>query len=263
MNPSKLRSILFVLAIALVLVSCSDDKLRIGLSKGNGEHYQNYSEWLSNAEDDIQYFNFYKMDIGRAVKKLDQCDALVLTGGPDVHPGRYGQPADSVRSSIDRWRDTLEFVLIKKAMKLGLPIMAICRGEQIMNVAMGGSLIVDIPEDYNPETLHRCDDPTTCFHPVEIVNGSNLWKITRSNEGMVNTNHHQAVNVPADELTITARGPDGIVEAIEWKDALGKPFLIAVQWHPERMDTENPLSGKLRERFLREAWIYKEMRCDD
>jgi putative glutamine amidotransferase len=159
-------------------------------------------------------------------------------------------------------RDTLEFALIKKAMLLELPVLGICRGEQILNVAFGGSLIVDIPEDYDAKHLHRCDDPAECFHPVEIVNGSNLFRLTRLKKGMVNTNHHQAIDELADEFAKTAVSPGGIIEAIEWKDAIGEPFLIAVQWHPERMEQDNPLSYKIGEAFIKEAKEFQEKSCD-
>jgi putative glutamine amidotransferase len=260
MNKKKnFRQLTLLLSLSLVFIifACSDDRVRIGLSKGAGSpHYTQYASWLKMYNPKIDCIDLYSLDRNKAVEILKGCSGLVLTGGPDVHPDFFGKGFDTARCAIDMIRDTLEFALIKQAMKMNIPILAICRGEQIMNVAMGGSLIVDIPDDFGDMIIHRCKDHTTCFHDIEIMPGTMFEMICGVDSGVVNTNHHQAVDKLAEVFKIAACSHDGLIEAYEWIDPSGKPPLIAVQWHPERMDRSNPLSSHLAEHFLHEVMIY-------
>ncbi len=255
-----------ILALLLLFImmsgfwGCSESKTRIALSKGAGsKHYNQYAKWLESYNKDIDCIDLYFINRERAVEILKGCSGLVLTGGPDVHPDFYGKGYDTARCSIDMIRDTLEFALIKQAMKMNIPILAICRGEQILNVAMEGTLIVDIPDDFDDMIPHRCEDPTDCFHSVELMPGTMLWLICTVDSGEVNTNHHQAVDKLSSMFKIAACSKDGLIEAYEWADPKGKPPLIAVQWHPERMDRSNPLSSHLAEHFLHEVMYYKQV----
>jgi putative glutamine amidotransferase len=257
------RKLSLILLISVVFVSifwgCSDDRIKIALSKGAGSPgYTQYSKWLKSYSDDIDCIDLYFIERDRAIEILKGCSGLVLTGGPDVHPAFYGKGWDTARCEIDMIRDTLEFTIIKEALKMNIPILAICRGEQIMNVAMGGSLIVDIPEDFDKMITHRCDDPSTCFHKVEIMPGTMLEMICGTDSGLVNTNHHQAVDRLAPVFKIAACSYDGLIEAYEWLDPAGKSPLIAVQWHPERLGKDNPLSSHIAEHFLHDVFIYKK-----
>jgi putative glutamine amidotransferase len=252
-----------ILLIAIVFLSglwgCSDDRIKIALSKGAGsDSYTQYASWLKSYNPNIDCIDLYFLDRNKAVDILKECSGLVLTGGPDVHPDFYGKGYDTARCAIDMIRDTLEFALIKQAMKMKIPILAICRGEQILNVAMGGTLIVDIPDDLGDMIIHRCLDHTDCFHKVEIMPGTMFEMICGVDSGTVNTNHHQAVDKLAEVFKIAACSHDGLIEAYEWIDPNGKPPLIAVQWHPERMDRSNPLSSHLAEHFLHEVMIYHQ-----
>lgn len=236
------------------------ERIRIALTKGAGsEHYEQYEKWLKEFDPRIECINLYTMDPDEAVDALETCLGVVLTGGPDVHPLYYGREADTARCEIDSFRDSLEFEVIRKALELQMPILAICRGEQILNVYLGGSLIVDIPDDFPSDIHHRCADKDTCFHKVDVIKGSLLAQIAGVTEGKTNSNHHQAVDKLSDSLSVSAYSKDGLIEAYEWKNPDGKPFMLAVQWHPERMDIGNPLSGTIAREFIKNVIKFKEM----
>ncbi len=194
------------------------------------------------------------------LKLLDQCDALLVTGGEDVYPAWYQQEEDTVLcEGYDRRRDTLELKLIERALELKMPLMGICRGHQITNVALGGSLIPDIPSQTDSQMQHRCDSSVPlCLHEAEILPESMLYKIVKTDKGQVTSYHHQSVDRLASLLKVGAKSADGIVEAIEWKDASDKGFLLGVQWHPERMQDYPELSVPIGERFVLEA---RKFRC--
>jgi putative glutamine amidotransferase len=221
--------------------------MRIGLTKST----PNYENWLKKGDSTLIPVNLYPLGKDSALTVLRQCDGLLITGGEDVDPSLYGMAADTSRcGEIDRYRDTLEMALILEALALKIPILGICRGEQILNVTLGGSLVIDIPSDFGTSVIHRCDDYLHCNHPARVEPGSMLLGITGRDTGMVNTNHHQAVNATGRGLRISVRSSDGLPEGIEWIETAGKPFLVGVQWHPERMDTANPFSGRILRAFL-------------
>jgi putative glutamine amidotransferase len=197
------------------------------------------------------------IQIDSALKLLAGCDAILFTGGEDVVPGYYGNSYDSARCESNPGRDSLEFALIKESMRLKMPVFGVCRGQQILNVALGGTLIVDIPSDHPGNVIHQCEDYLNCFHTVKAVKGSLLHTIAKSDTGLVASNHHQAIEKPAPGIRIAAWSSDSIAEAIEWADPSGKPFLMAVQWHPERMNTQSPMSMPLVKAFIRAAYTYR------
>lgn len=232
-----------------------NNKLLIAFSKAtNSESYQAYTKWIKNGDSSITCVNLYGEKPEDAIAILEKCSGLVLTGGPDVNPAYYGKTNDSSRCEIDPYRDSLEFSLIQKAMQMELPIIAICRGEQILNVYMGGSLIVDIPEDFDTIVNHRTSGGYNAMHYIKITENTLLCSISGQIGDSVNTNHHQAVDVLASCFTATAFANDGIIEAYEWKHKAGKPFLLAVQWHPERLT--NAASLKIRNYFVLQAFDY-------
>lgn len=258
LSPS---AILILLLLAGCLSSQDKTPLRIGLSKaGPGKHYQNYMDWLKIADSTIEFVNFYSMGIDSAVKALEDCDGFILTGGPDVHPAWYGREQDTILcGAIDLRRDSLEFRLIEKALETNIPILGICRGEQIFNVAMGGTLIADIPTQYDSSVSHRsATDPYNNYHRVMIDSNSALYLTSKSLMGIVNSNHHQAVDSLGENLGVVARADDHLIEALEWNEKEGKPFLMLVQWHPERMDKSNPLSLPIALYFLKAAESFEK-----
>lgn len=256
-----MRTIVLFLIILFTLFSFSgcgqEKKYKIALSKGKGsQHYVKYSQWLESLSDDIVCIDLYHINLDSAVKVLENCAGLVLTGGPDVDPNRYGKAYDSTRCDIDYKRDTLEYALLKRALALKMPVLAICRGEQIFNVYHNGTLIVDIPSDFDTSIIHRYEFPKIGFHNAKIKEGSLIRRITNASDGKVNTYHHQAVDRISNELVPTVFTDDGLIEAYEWKESLNKSFLIAVQWHPERLEKSNPLSNPLGISFLARAIGY-------
>ena len=234
------------------------DTLFIGASKAHGnEGYLKYVNLLKRVDSTIVIVDMIDKRPEDAAKALERCSALLLTGGLDVFPGRYGKEKDTSRCEIDLHRDSVEFALIKKAMKMKLPILAVCRGEQIFNVANGGSLIVDIPHDYDTIVKHRSNDDSPCYHEINIIPGTILYDIGKVLKDTVNSYHHQAVNKLSKKFKVVARSNDGIIEAYEWKNSKNKPFMLAVQFHPEKLDTSNPLSTPIAERFIAEAKKHK------
>lgn len=256
----KTTSYLGIIIVTMTLIAgCStkkEESLRIALSSSS----ENYENWIKRSDSLATPVDFKGMPVDSAEWLLESCDALLLTGGEDVVPARYGMPGDSSRCETNPSRDTLEIALIRKAMKLKMPILGVCRGQQILNVAMGGTLIVDIPADVPSAIVHRCDDYNNCNHPVRIDTTSSLFKITRAAGGIVNTNHHQAVKYISSAFRAVAWSEDGIIEAIEYGSPEGNPFLQAVQWHPERMDPMNPLSTSLMNSFLDASKRFVEAR---
>jgi len=226
----------------------------IAISKAS----DNYINWLKRADSTVQYVNLYPLPVDSALKILNSCNGLLLTGGEDVFPGIYGDAGDTARcGKINYFRDTLEINLVLRALELKMPIFGVCRGEQLLNVIFGGELFVDIPKDFNSTTLHQCDDYLTCFHTVHVEPYSLLHTLCNCDSAVVTTNHHQAVKTMAPDLKASAYGPDGLIEGIELTKREGQPFLLAVQWHPERMEEGNPLSGALAVSFLMKCRVYR------
>ncbi len=248
-----LRNAFAAVLLLILIAGCSqEDKIiKIALSKGSGgEHYENYSKWIKSFDQEIEIIDMHQMSREEAFEKIKKCSGLVLTGGPDVDPNKYGRPGETGRCDIDYERDTLEFGLIDRAIEQKIPLLGICRGEQILNVAMGGSLVVDIPTDFDTTITHQCMKSDSCYHEVTLVEGSYLSKITGITKGRVNSNHHQAVEGLAVGFDISAYSDDGLIEAYEWSNHEKEPFMISVQWHPERLDKDNPLSHNIGKEFI-------------
>jgi putative glutamine amidotransferase len=233
--------------------------LRIALSKGIPDtSYANYYSWIKTYDSTAVCIDMYGMPLDSALILFKDCSGLILTGGTDIEPALYGKAGDIARCwPVDHKRDSLEIALFNAARQYGTPILGICRGEQVINVACGGSLYVDIPTDFDTTVRHQCADYLSCFHSVTVESGSLLHEITGVYAGEVTSNHHQGVDRPGNGLKASSHAPDGFVEAVEWIYPEGQPFMIAVQWHPERMPEENPLSRNIARRFLEENKRFK------
>jgi putative glutamine amidotransferase len=164
-------------------------------------------------------------------------DGLLLTGGGDVDPALYGEPPHTTFQASEEGRDQYEIALTRAAAQAGLPVFAICRGMQLLNVALGGTLVQDIPSMVNGAMHHAADkaEPRyTIAHEVWVSEGSRLDQLMGDKlEGetcQVNSRHHQAVKTVAPGWEVTGTAPDGVIEAIE---QTGDVFRLAVQWHPE------------------------------
>lgn len=250
--------LLIIITIALMAVfsHCTrpEKSLRVAISHTWGpDSSNNYINWLKRADPAIDYVVMYNISPDSVDYWFEQCSALLLTGGEDVYPAWHGKEADTSRcGEFDCYRDTLELSLIKKAIEKGMPMLGVCRGMQIINVALGGSLYIDIPSDINTMVAHRCQDWQNCYHRVSLFPNNLLGQISGANEGKVTTNHHQSLDRVAETLKVFAVADDGIIESVGYKDTL-QPFLLGVQWHPERMDTLSPLSMPIIKRFVEEA----------
>lgn len=185
-------------------------------------------------------------------------DGLLLPGGPDVRPDRYGQAQHPMTQVIDDPRDQLEITLAQWAYEDDLPVFGICRGHQVLNVALGGTLVQDIPSQVEANLTHDISDETprsTRLHDVTIDAGSRLSGILGITHASVNSIHHQSVGQVAPPATVTAHAPDGVIEALE---VPGKPFMLSVQWHPEDLYSDDPVMARLFEAFVQAAREWHE-----
>lgn len=166
----------------------------------------------------------------------ERLDGILLPGGGDVHPEEYGEALDEHIHFINRLRDKVELMLARWAYEDDRPLLGICRGHQVMNVALGGTLIHDIPTGLNGKALvHDEPDGKTrdrLLHSVEIKENTRLAEILGTSQIRVNSLHHQAVRDLAPALAATAVADDGVIEAVEVPDAY---FYMGVQWHPEEL----------------------------
>jgi putative glutamine amidotransferase len=174
-----------------------------------------------------------------AVDALKEIDGLLLTGGEDVAPARYGEAALPSVVDVDVARDEFEIALIAEARRLNLPILAICRGIQVLNVAAGGTLVQDIPTQIPGALEHRLPvpqhEPYALAHEVWLDKDTLLTRLMRerlsdADSCDVNSRHHQAIKQIAAGFQTSATAPDGVIEAIE--DPAAR-FCLGVQWHPE------------------------------
>ncbi|MDQ2627907.1 MAG: gamma-glutamyl-gamma-aminobutyrate hydrolase family protein [Actinomycetota bacterium] len=163
-----------------------------------------------------------------AARVLDGVSGLVITGGRDLDPAGYGQPAHAETDQPDTTRDAWEFALLAEALRRGLPVLGICRGAQVLNVALGGTLHQHLP-DVLGSCGHRAGDGVFTPMPARIVAGTRLAGLL-GETCQVQCYHHQAIAELGDELVVSARDDDGVIEAIELP---GQDFVLAVQWHPE------------------------------
>ncbi|HXQ29330.1 MAG TPA: gamma-glutamyl-gamma-aminobutyrate hydrolase family protein [Gemmatimonadales bacterium] len=166
------------------------------------------------------------LDPAEGAAALARVSGLVLTGGEDVAPGLYGAPPHPKLEETDPVRDALEVALIGAASERGIPVLGICRGLQILNVALGGTLYQDLPSE-RPGPIDHAD---TAQHALRIAAASSMRTALGVAETTVNSRHHQAIRDLAPRLRASAWAPDGVIEAVEGTEAT---WTMAVQWHPE------------------------------
>ncbi|MEK6754518.1 MAG: gamma-glutamyl-gamma-aminobutyrate hydrolase family protein [Bacteroidota bacterium] len=226
--------------------------MRIGITDtmGSRKKFDYYVNWIHRIDPGVELVTLSYRN--HNVDEISKVEGLLLTGGGDVHPGYYGMGEEIGRAKeIDERRDGFEFDLIERALDQDLPILGICRGMQVMNVYLGGSLILDLASSgYGNHSPQKGFDSE---HTVHVAAQSMLGALTGASELTVNSSHHQAVDRLGNGLMVSATSPDGVIEAAEWilKDRM--PFLMLVQWHPERMnDPESQASKILGKRFLEE-----------
>jgi putative glutamine amidotransferase len=168
-----------------------------------------------------------------AVKLLERIDGLIFAGGGDVDPACYAGNRHEAIYNVDAERDQSEIDLVRQVVRSQLPVLGICRGTQVINVALGGDLIEHLPDEVGEAVAHRLPPRRPTEHPVRLEPGTKLATILGQAEITPASWHHQAVRRPASGMRVAARAPDGVIEALEMP---GHPWLIAVQWHPELTD---------------------------
>ncbi|MGC8596002.1 MAG: gamma-glutamyl-gamma-aminobutyrate hydrolase family protein [Candidatus Kryptoniota bacterium] len=208
-----------------------------------GEKLHHYLKYIQSKDGvDVVVFSYKRGNI----RDIDMCDGLVLTGGEDVTPELYGDwPDETVHSNPER--DGFEYKLIEKALEKDIPILGICRGLQIVNVYLGGTLILDL-EKYQGKNHRKISQFEDRYHGVSFTEGSVLSKFINVRSGEVNSAHHQAADRIGTGLKVTARADDGTVESLESSSPGGK--ITLVQWHPERLNMESPFARGVLELFI-------------
>jgi len=180
---------------------------------------------------------------------LGKLDGIIFTGGYDIDPTKYGGQPNRKVTHIDQERDETEIYLVQAMVERNKPFLGICRGLQVINVAMGGSLYEDLPEQFPGDTLHDNHHKPRDFlaHAVKVESGSRLAQILSQEEVKVNSLHHQGIRKLGSHLRPTAYSPDGLVEAFELP---GSKYGLAVQWHPEELQAHEA------QRLLFQAFVH-------
>jgi putative glutamine amidotransferase len=214
--------------------------MKIGITTSETS-YANYPKWIKGSDDiEIIELSYQKYNLD----SFALCDAVVLTGGIDIMPENTNY--DNAPAAFNEARDQFESEVLRLALYEKKPVLGICRGLQLINNHFGGDLYLDLAEKNDAHKKGKEDK----IHEVYLDTNSLLFEITGQEKGRVNSAHHQSINQLADCLRVSAASGDGVVEAIELKDKTNQ-FLLAVQWHPERMNDQNsPFTKNIREAFL-------------
>lgn len=191
----------------------------------------------------------------------DRLDGLFLTGGVDVDPAFYGEERHTLCGKTDPPRDRTELTLLRWAAAEGKPVLGVCRGIQVINVAGGGTLYQDLGAQFAQALKHDCfphqgdyrRDSLT--HAVRVQADSRLGRILGVEEVPVNSMHHQGIKRLAAGLAPTAFAPDGLIEGVE---GVNGQFLVGVQWHPEELTAADPVSRRLFQAFADAASVYRQ-----
>ena len=237
-------------------------KIKIGLTyTGTKAKHDNYINWLKG-EQDIEIIRLCVEDNNLALAK--EMDAIVLSGGVDAHPESYGSNKTNYPNAPENFnkeRDDFETQVFNISQQQQLPLLGVCRGMQLINCLLGGDMVQDIGPSSN--NIHR-NDGDDKKHLVNILPGTLLHIITQINQTETNSAHHQAVNKIGAGLSSNAFSADNIIEGIEWTHKTNKPFMLAVQWHPERMYKlgleASPLSKNIRDFFINEIVKSKQQK---
>jgi putative glutamine amidotransferase len=188
---------------------------------------------------------------------LSICHGLLLSGGEDVEPSRYGHSPHPALGDVNPARDAMEIAAVHEALGRRMPVLAICRGIQVLNVALGGTLYQDIPSELGGDLLHEQAAPWNVrWHAGRVQPGSSLERVFGTAELHINSFHHQAIRDLAPGLRATVWAEDGVIEGVEGID---HPWLCGVQWHPERGEAHGT-SGDSRDPDRRLFWARRETR---
>ncbi|MDE3057952.1 MAG: gamma-glutamyl-gamma-aminobutyrate hydrolase family protein [Bacteroidota bacterium] len=222
-------------------------RVAVTRSTKSDEKFANYLDWLHNADASVECITI-SHERGN-LSEMELCNGLLLTGGGDVHPKFFGK--DDVyhhTEDVDEKRDAFEFSAVRCALDRRIPVLGICRGLQVANVFLGGSLHLDLAAEGFDSHISNKEHKS---HEIILERNSMLGDLTGASNGEVNSYHHQAASIPGSVLKVSARSADGVIEAMEWDTMLLRSFLLLVQWHPERMSgRENKFSKNIAQKFL-------------
>jgi len=211
------------------------------------------THWLSAIDSTTAFKDCYQLPVDSLKFYLLRAKGIIITGGEDVNPELYQKPDYAEVCGIpDNYRDSLETLLIRFAFKNKVPLLGICRGNQILNVVNGGTLIPDIPSFVQTSILHLSLSDSA--HQVVIEPKTRLKWMVESDTLWVNSRHHQCINQLAPGFRVSVKAPDGIIEGIELADSTLHPFVIGVQWHPEGL--ADLASLRIGKQFLEAANQY-------
>jgi len=236
-----MKKLLLILVSFLFLFSCQQQQKTIILSKASS----NYIKWIE--DENVIILDAYTIKNTDSILAL--ADGIILTGGEDINPLEYNDTTNlKVCGTINYQRDTLERKLFDFAFKNKLPLVGVCRGMQMMNVASGGSLYGDIPSEIGTTVIHRNNGEV--MHEIALCDTSSLIFPNGTDTFMVNSWHHQGLKDISENLRIIARSFDGLPEAVVMEKST-HPFMIAVQFHPERLGEDNAIHQQMRSSFFR------------
>ena len=227
------------LLISSIIVSCSEPT-KIILSKAS----DNYVNWIEDKNTVI--LDAYRISNTDSILAI--ADGIIITGGEDINPLLYNDTSNlKVCGEIDHRRDTLEKKLFDYAFENKIPLIGVCRGMQMINVASGGSLYGDIPSEIGTEVIHRNNGEV--MHKIALTESCPLIFPEGQDTFMVNSWHHQGLKNIPDGINVVAKSFDDLPEAIYVDEKL-HPFMIAVQFHPERLGSDNGIHRRMRQSFL-------------
>ncbi|MCR1899410.1 gamma-glutamyl-gamma-aminobutyrate hydrolase family protein [Irregularibacter muris] len=195
----------------------------------------------------VPVLSYSKEDLAQLLQKLD---GIVLTGGYDIHPIHFEEEPRQGLGPVVPERDTLELALVQECIERELPLFGVCRGLQVLNIALGGDLYQDIYRQIKSREIlqhNHSSEGELVIHSIDIDNDSFLYDIFQQKIGWVNSFHHQAIRNVASSLVPVAWSKDGLIEAVQHRDI---PSIFAVQWHPEKMWDRDAFSLKLFEHFM-------------
>jgi putative glutamine amidotransferase len=173
---------------------------------------------------------------------LELIDGILLAGGGDIDPRHYGGAAHQTIYNVDAERDTFELELVRHLVASEVPTLGVCRGIQVINVALGGTLHEHLPDAFGEAVVHRLAPREPTVHRIKVVAGCRLARILGTLEFEGQSWHHQAIKDPAPSLEVAAHAPDGVVEAVEKRD---HPWFYALQWHPELAADDDPVQARV------------------
>jgi len=249
----KLTRFIVFLGLSWYLSSCDSIKtepntLSIILSKRNSSN--SYQDFIERLDTTLQWrwVDAYSLTSSELEHELQITSGVIMTGGVDIHPGKYGSDADTIKcGTIDTYRDKIELQLLEFIDSTKLPCLGVCRGLQIMNVYAGGTLHPHLPDTLSE--IHRGEAGST-LHSIDIIKSLGLFTIPKGKIANVVSNHHQGISRLGEELEVWAVSEDGLAEGIRRIDTVNYPFYLGVQWHPERSEHGLLLSDPIGISFM-------------